>query len=184
MRLFAALVPPPPVLDDLAEAVGRGRAGAPPSLRWSSRERWHLTLAFYGEVDADRAPELAEHLASSTAGLPAVELSLGGAGRFGQQVLWAGVRGTPGDLAALEVLAAAAAGAGRAVGAAVEERPYRPHLTLARSRGPADLDPLVASLAGWVGPVWTADAVHLVRSTPGSRPVYDVLATAPLALAP
>jgi len=181
VRLFAALVPPASVLDDLAEAVGRGRAGAPPSVRWSSRERWHLTLAFYGEVDADRAPELAGHLARAAEGVPAPVLSLAGAGRFGQQVLWAGVRGAPDALAALDRLAAAAVAAGRAVGAAVEDRPYRPHLTLARSRGPADLDPLVAALADWSGPPWTADALRLVASTPGARPAHDVLATVPLA---
>ena len=132
-------------------------------------------------MGADRAGELAEHLGRAAGDLPAPVLSLGGAGRFGQQVLWVGVRGAPQDLAVLGRLATAAAAAGRAVGAAVEDRPYRPHLTLARSRGSADLSPLVAALAGWEGAPWTAGAVHLVRSTPGGRPVYDVLATAALA---
>jgi len=177
VRLFAAVVPPRHVLDDLAEVVGPVRAGAPPSVRWTPRERWHLTLAFYDEVDDARAGELSERLARAASRHPAPVLSLGGAGRFGQQVLWAGVHG---DVEVVAGLAACAAEAGREVGAAVEDRSYRPHLTLARSRGDADLRPIVEALSPASGPAWTADAVHLVRSTLGARPVHEVLASAPL----
>ena len=177
MRLFAAVVPPPHALDDLAEVVGPVRAGAPPSLRWTPRERWHLTLAFYGEVDDARAGELAERLARAASRHRAPVLSLAGAGRFGQQVLWAGVHG---DVEVVAGLAASAAAAGRRVGAVVDDRPHRPHLTLARSRGEADLRPLVAALSPWAGPAWTAGAVLLVRSALGARPVHEVLASAPL----
>ena len=43
-------------------------------------------------------------------------------------------------------------------------RRFQPHLTLARCRIPADVTPLVAALAGYQGPPWTADRLHLVRS--------------------
>ena len=49
MRLFVALVPPVEAIDDLDRAVAPVRA-ARPELRWIPTERWHLTLAFYGEV--------------------------------------------------------------------------------------------------------------------------------------
>lgn len=39
-----------------------------------------------------------------------------------------------------------------------------PHVTVARSRSPADLTGLVDELAGYAGPTWTVDEVALVES--------------------
>jgi RNA 2',3'-cyclic 3'-phosphodiesterase len=52
----------------------------------------------------------------------------------------------------------------------VEDRPYRPHLTLARGREGADLRPVVDVLAGFAGRTWTAGELHLVRSHLGAGP--------------
>ena len=49
VRLFAAVRPPAEALEHAAAAVDRVRA-AEPGPRWVPSERWHLTLAFYGEV--------------------------------------------------------------------------------------------------------------------------------------
>ena len=176
MRLFVALVPPPEVLAHLSAAVAPVRAGHP-HLRWTPPERWHLTLAFFGEVDERVVPDLGERLRRAAARHPTPSLSLAGGGRFGKQVLWVGVRG---DVDVVAPLAASAAAAGRRVGARVEDRPYRPHLTLARSRAPEDLRPLVAALAGYAGPAWTARDVELVRSRLGAAPTYETLLGAPL----
>ena len=45
MRLFAAVVPPPEAIEDLA-AFLEPREEAGPDLRWTTPEQWHLTLAF------------------------------------------------------------------------------------------------------------------------------------------
>jgi RNA 2',3'-cyclic 3'-phosphodiesterase len=50
VRLFAALIPPESVLDEIERAFAPYRGG-PPALRWTARDTWHVTLAFYGEVD-------------------------------------------------------------------------------------------------------------------------------------
>ena len=70
-----------------------------------------------------------------------MRLRLAGAGRFGSvrrpQVFWAGLDG---DVAALVELANRLAKAARALHLPVEDRPFRPHLTLGRwaPRRPAD----------------------------------------------
>jgi RNA 2',3'-cyclic 3'-phosphodiesterase len=88
----------------------------------------------------------------------------------------------------LRRLAASVTAAARRCGIALDERPYRPHLTLARSRDGADLRPAVAALAGFAGSPWTADALHLVQSRlgagPGGTAVHEVVGTWPLGRAP
>lgn len=172
VRLFAAVVPPPAVLEHLEAAVAPVRDGA---LKWTSANAWHLTLAFYGELADDRVPELVEQLQRAVGRQRAVELGFAGAGRFGSQVLWMGCSG---DLDPLRRLARSCAAAGRRVGAAVDEkRPFRAHVTLARAQRPVNLRPYVDALAGYTGPTWTARRVVLVRSRlgagEGGRPRYE-----------
>jgi 2'-5' RNA ligase len=96
-----------------------------------------------------------------------VSLSLGGGGRFGHWVLWTGIQG---DRDGLCRLAGSVAAAARRSRLPVEDRPYRPHLTLARATGEADLRPLVQRLASWQGSPWVATELNLVRSRLGAAP--------------
>jgi 2'-5' RNA ligase len=50
LRLFVAIAPPAGVLDALDARAAPLRT-ARGDLRWTSREAWHVTLAFLGEVD-------------------------------------------------------------------------------------------------------------------------------------
>ncbi len=59
-------------------------------------------------------------------------------------------------------------------------RGYQPHLTLARCRAPADVNPLVGALGGFAGTPWVATEVHLIHSRLGARPRYEVIGTWPL----
>ena len=177
LRLFVALVPPEEVLEHLDSAVAELRREQP-RLRWIPPERWHLTLAFLGAVEERLLPELTGRLDRAAARRPSMGLSVQGAGRFGRQVLWAGVGG---EVALLQRLAAGVAAGARRCGIPVDERPYRPHLTVARAREPVDLHPLVDGLAPYAGPGWTARDVRLVRSPLGPVPSYSPLHTAALA---
>jgi 2'-5' RNA ligase len=152
--LFSAVWPSETALAHLATAVGR--VELPAGARPVPPEKWHLTLAFYGN---DASPqERAEHLDEQVAGLAAPELRLAGAGTFGG-VLWVGVEGaTPRDGAALDALAAAA-GAGET---------FRPHVTVARWRQHRPRRRLAEQLAGYRGPAWTVSQVSLVRSGLGA----------------
>jgi 2'-5' RNA ligase len=166
MRLFVALWPPAEAVDELSAAVAGVRSLAP-DLRWAPSRQWHLTLVFLGEVADPRRPELARRLARAAARHPPLQLRFGDAGRFGDRVLFTKVWG---DREPLRRLAASAAAASRRSGLAVGDRPYRPHLTLARSRRGVDLRSLVAALRSYSGTDWTATQLHLVESRLGSAP--------------
>ena len=177
MRLFVAVVPPEPALAHLDDAVAAVRREHP-SLRWVAAPRWHLTLAFLGQVEERRLPDLTARLERAAGRHPALDVALSGAGRFDGRVLWVGVTG---DAERLVPLAASVNAAVRRTGIEVEERRYRPHVTLARAREPMDLRPVVAALSSYVGPPWRADELRLVRSTLGRTPRYDDVGSWPLA---
>ena len=167
MRLFVAVRPPPSAVDHAAAAVDAVRPLAP-GLRWVRPERWHLTLAFYGEVPDDDVDRIVDRTARRLGDGVEMALALTGAGRFGGRAVWLGVAG---DVAALRSLAGAVDPGGRR---------YRPHLTVARVRDDTGTAAVVAALSDYAGPTWTAGAVHLVRSRLGPSPTYDDLATWPL----
>jgi 2'-5' RNA ligase len=175
MRLFVAVVPPAAALAPAAAAVHRLRA-AEPGLGWIPAERWHLTLVFLGEVAERSLPELTDRLARVAHRHPPVEVTVGGAGRFGRGVLWVGARGR------LAPLAAGAARAAARTGIEVEDRAYRPHLTVARVRRhrPADLRPLVTALRELPATTFRADRLDLIRSHLGPAPRYERLVGWPL----
>ena len=162
MRLFVALRPP-------AAAVADLRARRP---RWpSAPERWHVTLAFLGDV-GDAAPVHAE-LAQRLRARPCFDLRLEGSGTFGRNgPVWVGVDG---DLPALHDLAAQVRDAVTDAGVVLERRTYRPHLTVGKRGRPSP-----ARLAAYRGPSWRAHEVELVRSDLGCTVVHTVLERYPL----
>jgi RNA 2',3'-cyclic 3'-phosphodiesterase len=171
VRLFVAVRPPAAALAHAATAVQPVRSLAP-GLRWVPPERWHLTLAFYGEVPDDDVGRVVARTARRVDGALEMGLALTGAGRFGGRAVWLGVTG---DVAELRTLAGALDPGGRR---------YRPHLTVARVRDDTGTAAVVAALSGYAGPTWTAGAVHLVRSRLGPAPAYDDVATWPLTSRP
>ncbi|MCN9243302.1 RNA 2',3'-cyclic phosphodiesterase [Streptomyces sp. RY43-2] len=181
MRLFAAVVPPSSVIGEL-EPVARGLEGMPGAerLRWTGRPGWHFTLAFYGEVAEEVVPELSERLARAARRTEPFRLALGGGGHFGGRTLWVGASG---DTGVMGLLADRAEAAARKAGVETGEyRPYRPHLTLARSRRHSeDLRPYVAALDGFAGREWTVGELCLIRSrlpeagVPGEQPRYETV---------
>ena len=123
LRLFAALALPEDVAARLG-AMRRGVAGA----RCSPRENLHITLCFYGDVDARAAEELDSELAAIAAAPFA--LALKGAGFFGKadpHALHVGVA----QNAHLCALSSACERAARRVGVKTDRRKYTPHVTLA-----------------------------------------------------
>jgi 2'-5' RNA ligase len=72
--------------------------------------------------------------------------------------------------------------AARSLGLPVEDRPFRPHLTLGRwrPRQPAD-GSLTDRLAGYRGPAWPVTEVRLLESRLGPAPTYETVAAWPVA---
>ncbi|MGK3943190.1 RNA 2',3'-cyclic phosphodiesterase [Streptomyces caeruleatus] len=181
MRLFAAVLPPQDVTDELAASVAQLRTlpGAE-ALRWTGVPGWHFTLAFYGEVDEDAVPELSERLERAARRTARFPLAVRGGGQFGHgRALWAGAAG---ELPELRLLAERAEAAGRRAGVEMgEHRRYRAHLTVARSRAAVDVGPFLAVLDGFTSRTWTVEELALVRSNlptsgvPGEQPRYEVV---------
>ena len=124
IRLFAALDLP----DAAAEALAPFQCGLAEAA-WRPREALHITLKFAGDLREDLADDLDAEL-SRIGGAP-LELSLAGAGAFGEgrdiHAVWARVTPTP----ALSKLARACEIAARRAGLKADARAYTPHVTLA-----------------------------------------------------
>ncbi|MGO4342928.1 RNA 2',3'-cyclic phosphodiesterase [Pedococcus sp. 2YAF34] len=186
MRIFAALVPPEPALEDLGDFL-EPRRDAGRDLRWVDPSLWHVTLAFMAEVPAQRVDEVAEAVAAAAAARDELALSLRGAGAFPHaedaRVLWTGVGGEPSALESLAQLSRSVRLACNHAGASPEGGPFHPHLTVARSRRPFESTRWLRTLDTYEGPGWVAKEVTLFASQPGAkgRPRhYEPVATMPL----
>ena len=175
MRLFAAVDPSAEVRDSLLAALGDSRDER---LRWVPPEQWHLTLAFYGEVDETKLDKLTEGLTRAGERTAPFGIRFAGAGTFPRQptkarVLWIGLDG---EVDALRRLADRCAGAGRRARIAMEDRAFRPHLTLARARRDAvDVTDLAAGMASYTSPWLQVTSLRLVRSTLGREVRHETL---------
>jgi 2'-5' RNA ligase len=129
MRLFAGIPLADEVVEELAKMTARLRRKED-GLRWSAAEGWHVTLQFLGSVDAERYECVVARL-REVRGV-AVPVRLEGVGFFERAgVFFAGVRVSP-ELVALQRRVTAAT---ERCGFVPEDRPYHPHVTLARSKG-------------------------------------------------
>ncbi|MFD3579159.1 RNA 2',3'-cyclic phosphodiesterase [Streptomyces sp. NPDC058644] len=168
VRVFIALAPPDDAKQELARALDPAY-DAHPRMRWNRIEDWHITLAFLGEVPVGAVALLRTPLARLAAGRGALTLALRGGGHFDERVLWSGIDG---DLEELRLLAAAVRAVVDDCGVTRVNRPFRPHLTLARARRdtPSCAVEAAAGLAGFNGRPWRAERLHLVASNIGRGP--------------
>jgi RNA 2',3'-cyclic 3'-phosphodiesterase len=144
MRLFVAIDIPADVSDNLRALLDRLKPLA--KLAWSPLNNLHITTKFIGEWPEARLEEMTTALAAaSTPG--AIDIEIRGLGWFPNprrpRVFWAGVEaGEP-----LRVLARSTEQAAAKLGVPVEDRPYSPHLTLARIKSPVPLQPLCEAVS-------------------------------------
>lgn len=204
-RVFAAV----PVPYEIQLAVDRWRSALPPplgspvpgsgsgsdsgsgegSVRPVPVGNFHLTLRFAGEVGQVDLERMCAALEQAETPAP-FNIRLGGLGAFPKPsraaTAWLGVETGRGELARL---AEAAEEAARAAGRPPQERPFHPHLTLARFRPPVDLRPAGAggrddpagSPAARLGAKAAVTEVALFRSFLGKKPArYRILETFPL----
>lgn len=158
-RAFVAIKPPDHVLDAVALVA------VPDDARLTTREQWHITLQFLGDsVDVDAVVAALQGLTT-----PAGELQLGGAGPLGNP--------RKATVFAIEVggdwLAQLASEVGTRlapIGYPPEDRAFRPHLTLARTRRPGGLP----TVPGPTGVAWLADQVIVYESRLGRGPAEHI----------
>jgi RNA 2',3'-cyclic 3'-phosphodiesterase len=130
LRLFFAIELPA----EVRAALGRLR-GDDLAYRWVEPGALHVTLAFLGEQPESRVAQLEDIASAATRGSTPGTLKIGQPGSFGSRgaprVLWIGLDG---DVAKLLQLQAQLSDGLKQAGFGLEEREWRPHITLARRR--------------------------------------------------
>lgn len=190
MRLFVGV--------ELDEAVAAAAASAARALkerlaevaprfvaRWVPPANLHITLWFIGEVPEPRGEAIVEALRPPL-DMPAFRLVLRGCGAFppsgAPRVLWIGAGAGAG---AMRDLYARIGARLTPLGVAAEERPYSPHLTIARVKDPGPvaarvLRQTIASIGADCGET-AVTAATLFRSRLSPRgPAYEPLLRVPL----
>src|SRR5829696_4635277 len=137
-RLFCAVELPAEVRRQLEEHILKLRKTVPDAAAsWSRVENIHLTLKFFGNVAVDRVPAISAAASRVVAEFSPFAIDVGNTGVFPRpsrpQVLWIGVSDPSGKLSALQERLENEC---TAEGFSKENRPYRPHLTIARIRRP------------------------------------------------
>jgi RNA 2',3'-cyclic 3'-phosphodiesterase len=131
-RLFIAVVIAPDVRQKLA-AAQKALPIAGLNLKWVKPENLHLTLAFLGDTDPERVAPVKALLDEVAGAVTPFAFDVTGLGYFGNRrdprVVWAGLAG---DLVPLKKLQTRLSNELKALGFVLDERDFKPHLTLAR----------------------------------------------------
>jgi len=134
MRLFVALEIPGEIRDALALVLKELR-GFAPLAKWVRAENLHVTLKFLGETESDKVSAIANALGSIRSEQP-ITLEFRGLGFFPNEkrprVFWVGMESSPN----LKILAEEIDQRLHRLGFPLEDRPFTPHLTLARLNPP------------------------------------------------
>ncbi len=188
-RIFVAVPLPADAVAEVAALVERVRAPGVPGgghdARWVRMDGLHLTLRFIGPTLEGRVAAAREAVRQAGVG-PAFDLELEGAGAFPSperpRALWLGIVDEENGLASL---------AGRVDQALVvagwpaSDRPFRPHLTLARSDGIAAGSGFASRLMAEASDLhlgFRVDQVGLYESLTGGGPArYEPLEVVELA---
>lgn len=129
-------------LDDASRAVvaveqrrALTRVRQKSSLRLVDPQQVHVTLAFLGEVASPLSDRVAASMQEPIAGVPPFRLRIGGLGVFpprgAPRVLWLGLHDGTRELIAVQSVVARRL---EALGVALEDRAFHPHVTIARWR--------------------------------------------------
>jgi len=184
MRAFLAITLPDDVKAGLAAAIER-LAPAARDVKWCTREQFHLTLAFLGEVAPAILPHVTAAVERVCAALPAFTCRAYGLGFFGNKrnpkTLWAGIDPSP----ELDDLHEGLWTELKRFGFDKQENLFRPHVTLGRCREGARNHALIEAMDADEDVAfgeWVVRRVTLYESrlTPRGA-LYRNLAQAPLA---
>lgn len=171
LRSFIAIDLSEPVSAELAE-FQRELKKCGPDVRWTRPENIHLTLKFLGDIEKERADEIAEKLKGVCAGLSGFSLRISGTGVFpdrrSPRVLWAGVELNDEIIRLRKAVEDTAA----SLGFEREKRRFSPHLTLGRfrsSRCNKEVVEIIEASSEKMFGIIEVDSVLLMRSDLGPK---------------
>ena len=171
-RLFVAVPIPEAVATRIGEIVDEVSESLGPDgsrVRWVQMEGLHVTLRFLGPTPPGQVEAVGDAVERAAATMPGpFELRLGGAGAFPDAVrpraLWLGIQAGAAELGRLSAALTAEL---LAAGWALEDRPFRPHMTIARTDGVhigAEAGNRLVAAAAELDLAFDSDRVVLYRS--------------------
>ena len=135
IRSFIAIELPEEVKRGLAKLRRELERAEHTFVKWVNPEGIHLTLKFLGNIPSKQVAELTKAVEEATRGISPFNLEISGLGAFPNlkqpRVLWVGIGGEIGKLSSLQQNIDSALAP---LGFTKEDRPFVPHLTLARIR--------------------------------------------------
>jgi len=135
IRSFIAIELPEEVRGGLARLRNELKRNEHKFVKWVNPDGLHLTLKFLGNIPSKRVTEIINVIEEVTQGVSAFHLEISGLGAFPSlrqaRVFWVGIGGEVDKLSKLQQNIDSALAV---LGFAKEERPFVPHLTLARLR--------------------------------------------------
>lgn len=176
MRTFIALNLPKDERARLHAALEPLRE-KPLPVRWMDADALHLTVKFLGDTEGDGVAAIDTAMRKAVSRRSAITLRIGGLGGFPSlrraNILWIGAA-PDAELTALQRELEPALSR---LGYPREQRPFRPHVTIGRTRNggqPSDIERL-AALVDYEATV-VVESVDLMRSEPGPRGArYELL---------
>lgn len=209
-RLFTA-IPIPASIRNIIAAQQQRWQNLVAFRKWTHPEDVHITLVFIGQTEPKQLPSLIQEIRKIASSHPPFELSLSSLGSFGRphkpSILWIGMEGNVDRLRQLQ---------GELhtqiyrLGFPLDQRPYSPHLTVARQYTGSTLfdakrlqlaqldgqlqsehrstvaDEMTASPGTaivdplHINPAWTVDRIALYESRSGRIPMYEPIEWFPL----
>lgn len=184
LRIFIGIDLPQSIAMRVASRMTHMRTDCP-FQKWTHPDDLHVTLQFLGNTPLNRLDHVQESMKRTAADTATFQLTLTKLGIFGSpdapRIIWLGLSELA-NAGSLSRLHTALVSELSAVGVKLDARPFRPHLTLARSNGvhySAE-----ACRAAWAASAaadpdahaplsWTIDRITLFQSHPGRRPSYD-----------
>lgn len=144
--------------------------------KWVHPEDYHITVQFLGDTDSSKVGDIGSLMREAVLGITPFSLEASGCGTFGRpalpSILWAGVKG---DLDALHQLQHRVVQANQSLGYVPEDRPYRPHISIARKH---HMDKTLTQELLKAAPTfgsWTVDKLVLFRTRMHESPMYEVV---------
>jgi len=180
MRMSAALIPPPPVLEDLA-AVVRSVRGHETQLEPVPADLMRLPLGNFGNVGLTDRMALQEALTDEVARWAPLRLRFRGGSALvdpGDDSVWAEMSG---DLDQLTAMGSVIPRVVHRLGFLIDRRSFRTRMRVGRITpvtGLEFLERLLGRLDGYTGPAWTSHHVSLLRNLSGDgagEPAYEVM---------
>jgi len=134
-RLFIAIELPRALKREFIDLARSFRPREHERVRWIEQDAMHLTLKFLGDTPVDRVPDIKKSLEQAASSTGKFSIKIGRTGCFPSfrdpRICWVGLSG---ELRRLEQLQGRVEGGLVALGFDSEDRKFKPHVTVGRTR--------------------------------------------------